>query len=335
MGKDEDPLPVNGAAYVGHVLDLIEAMWFRADTVDWPEFRHRHLAFAECNPGQAGVHDVVDGILAELNDGHSHLVRPSTGTAASPRQPPALVGELRDGVGYIEVPWFVGSPEFRAEEFAGRIQRTIADLDQARPYGWMVDLRRNAGGNMWPMLAGLGPLLGSGLIGSFIAQGRMIPWSYENGAACNGGNVLCRAAGQPHVMDEPIGRTAILIGPRTASAGEAVCIAFKGRPGTRFFGDPTAGQSTGNEALPLEDGAVLAIAAAVMVDRLGNSYGGRLMPDVPVPAPVADHDQEGAVPSALTWLNQVTDDSPVSLRWGPPTRVEVAGRSLRRSYERP
>ena len=25
----------------------------------------------------------------------------------------------------------------------------------------------------------------------------------------------------------------------------------------------------------------------------------------------------------------------VSLRWGPPTRVEVAGRSLRRSYERP
>ena len=299
---------MNGAAYVGHVLDCIETMWFCADTVDWSEFRHRHLALAARSPSQAEVHNIVDGILAELNDGHSHLVRPSAGTAASPRQPPSLVGELRDSVGYIEVPWFVGSPEFSAEEFAGRIQRTIADLERARPYGWMVDLRRNAGGNMWPMLAGLGPLLGSGLIGSFIAQGRIIPWSYENGAACNGGRVLCRAPGQSHVMDEPIGRTAILIGPRTASAGEAVCIAFKGRPGTRFFGDPTAGQSTGNEGVPLEDGAVLAIAAAVMVDRLGKSYGGRLMPDFPVPAPVGGQDQDGALASALAWLKQATDN---------------------------
>ena len=241
LRKDEGYSSVNGAAYVGHVLDCIETMWFRADTVDWSEFRHRHLALAARSPSQAEVHNIVDGILADLNDGHSHLVRPSAGTAASPRQPPSMVGELRDSVGYIEVPWFVGNPEFSAEEFAGRIQRTIADLERARPYGWMVDLRRNAGGNMWPMLAGLGPLLGSGLIGSFIAQGRIIPWSYENGAACNGGRVLCRAPGQSHVMDEPIGRTAILIGPRTASAGEAVCIAFKGRPGTRFFGDPTAG----------------------------------------------------------------------------------------------
>ena len=110
-GGDGDPLPVNGAAYVGHVLDLIEAMWFRADTVDWPEFPHRHLALAARSPGQAGVHDIVDSILAELNDGHSHFVRPSAGTAASPRQPPSLVGELRDGVGYIEVR---GSSEVRS-----------------------------------------------------------------------------------------------------------------------------------------------------------------------------------------------------------------------------
>lgn len=232
--ETKDQLSVNGAAYVGHVLDLVEALWLRADTIDWPDFRSRHFTLAARSAGQVGLHDIVDGILAELNDGHSHLVRPSAGSAATPRQPPPLVGAIRDGAGYIEVPWFVGSSEFSAEEFAGRIQRMIADLDRARPYGWIIDLRRNAGGNMWPMLAGLGPLLGSGSIGSFLAQGRVIGWSYGNGAACNGGRVLCRAVGEPHVLDEPIGRVAILIGPRTASAGEAVGIAFKGRPGNAF-----------------------------------------------------------------------------------------------------
>ena len=30
---------------------------------------------------------------------------------------------------------------------------------------WIVDLRGNYGGNIWPMIAGVGPVLGEGIIG--------------------------------------------------------------------------------------------------------------------------------------------------------------------------
>src|SRR5690348_5042975 len=44
--------------------------------------------------------------------------------------------------------------------FETNLQRIIGDLDRYHPDGWVVDLRGNVGGNMWPMLAGIGPLLG-------------------------------------------------------------------------------------------------------------------------------------------------------------------------------
>ena len=137
----------------------------------------------------------------------------------------------------------------------------------------------------------------------------MIGWSYEDGAACNGGHVLCRVAGKAHVLDKPVGRIAILIGPRTASAGEAVAIAFKGRRSVKLFGQPTAGQSTGNEAITLEDGAVLAIAAAVMVDRDGNHYGGQVLPDVTVPTPATLQDRDMTLVSAIDWIKQARAES--------------------------
>lgn len=38
----------------------------------------------------------------------------------------------------------------------------VADLDEQDPSGWIVDLRGNAGGNMFPMLTVVAPLLGNG-----------------------------------------------------------------------------------------------------------------------------------------------------------------------------
>ena len=47
-----------------------------------------------------------------------------------------------------------------------------------------MDLRDNGGGNMWPMIAGIGPLLGDGLYGHFVdADEQVVRWGYENGAS--------------------------------------------------------------------------------------------------------------------------------------------------------
>ncbi|MGV9658891.1 S41 family peptidase [Streptomyces koyangensis] len=55
---------------------------------------------------------------------------------------------------------------------------------------------------------------------------------------------------------------AVLTGPRTASAGEAVAIAFRERPDTRTFGDPTSGVPTANAPYPLSDGALVVLTTA-------------------------------------------------------------------------
>jgi C-terminal processing protease CtpA/Prc len=67
--------------------------------------------------------------------------------------------------------------------------------------------------------------------------------------------------------------TAVLIGGRTASSGEAVAIVFHGRDGVRFFGYPTAGLTTSNEPVHLSDGAMLALTMSVFADRTGTPFG--------------------------------------------------------------
>ena len=49
-----------------------------------------------------------------------------------------------------------------------QIQDQIKIMDHPYNIGWIVDLRGNGGGNMWPMLAGIGPILGEGIAGYFI-----------------------------------------------------------------------------------------------------------------------------------------------------------------------
>src|SRR5438094_6222254 len=65
---------------------------------------------------------------------------------------------------------------------------------------------------------------------------------------------------------------AVMLGPNTASSGEAIAIAFHGRPLTRSFGLPTAGVPTANQQYPLSDGAAINLTVAVDEDRNGNIF---------------------------------------------------------------
>lgn len=62
-----------------------------------------------------------------------------------------LISEKSRKYGFLVVPMFTqGDPT----NFATAIQSEIRRLLAQRPCGWIVDLRGNRGGNMWPMLAG-------------------------------------------------------------------------------------------------------------------------------------------------------------------------------------
>ncbi|WP_250969315.1 S41 family peptidase [Streptomyces sp. RKAG290] len=92
---------------------------------------------------------------------------------------------------------------------------------------------------------------------------------------------------------------AVLTGPVTASAAEAVTIAFRGRPRTRTFGKPTAGVPTANSSYPLSDGALVVLTVAREADRDGHLYDGPIAPDVDVPyTPGTDRVRD----AAADWL---------------------------------
>jgi C-terminal processing protease CtpA/Prc len=154
---------------------------------------------------------------------------------------------------------------------------------------------------MWPMIAGVGPLLGLGTAGHFVdADGRVSDWFIEDGRVGVDDFVLVET---PLTLElsTPLPTVAVLTDGRTASAGEAVAIAFRGRANARSFGSPTWGVSTANSAFPLSDGAVIVLTVATMADRSGTIYGGEVVPDVIVPdgeAPGVDP----ALAAATRWL---------------------------------
>lgn len=214
----------------------------------------------------------IKSLLRDLGDGHSFL-NSSDGVLEAERiskaeMEPATWRMLRPGIAVIHVPMFRGTEDALRRVFANSIRGALNSGIQAGAKGWIVDLSRNRGGNMWPMLDGLSPLLGTESLGAFrYRDGSSSPWILKGHEGITD---------VPDLRDAPV---AVVTSDRTASSGEAVAVAFRGRPLTRSFGTPTSGYSTSNTTYTLADGSRLYLTTAVFEDRNGNSYGGELVPD--------------------------------------------------------
>jgi carboxyl-terminal processing protease len=70
---------------------------------------------------------------------------------------------------------------------------------------------------MWPMIAGLGPILGEGLLGYFIGvTGAETAWSYRDGAAFSGNSAAQRVS-SPYRLRRERPRVAVLSDNAVAS----------------------------------------------------------------------------------------------------------------------
>ena len=106
------------------------------------------------------------------------------------------------------------------------------------------------------MLLSVGPILGSGRLIGFTDKKRVRVWvSYRSNTLFFSGDTDPAPARIPDFSPAPA--VAVLTGPHTASSGEAVAIAFRGRPHTRSFGATTAGATTSPNSYRLTDGATI------------------------------------------------------------------------------
>lgn len=275
-------------AYLIKALDIMERHSIKRHEIEWVAFRQETLEDGGDAQTPEETYEALRAALLRLGDNHSDFVPPPsqppagasapTGSGAPSRAEPSAV-TLVPGMGYVDVPAFSGGGS-AGDRHATTYHRLIEEVDGTQATcRWIVDLRGNTGGNMWPMLAGVGPILGDGIVGYFIDPDRVVlAWFYRGGDASLTEAVLASAE-MPYRLREPLVHVAVLTDSLTASAAEAVAIAFKGRPDTRSFGQPTFGVSTANSAFRLSDGALMILTISTMVDRDGTRYGQEVVPD--------------------------------------------------------
>lgn len=267
--------------------------------IDWPALEARSLTMIAGAKTPADTYPAIQAMLGTLGDMYSHLQPPApvrvadapsaVGTPPAPAMPSYA---LEDGrYARLALPGLSFDPKTEgwiATRYVAAIRDGLRAGDRAPLCGWIVGLRGNTGGNMWPMVNALAPPLGDGPYGSFVQGKEVAPWVREAGF------VTIRGAGAmgmgldaaPIAIRKGMLSVAVLIGPQTASSGEMTAMALIGRNGVRTFGAPSGGYVSANITKRMSDGAVLAIQSRWVRDRTGRDYRTSIMPDEPTPTPV-------------------------------------------------
>jgi len=333
-------------AYLEQALDLMQKDALHKKSIDWVDVRKETLAHANGAQTTFDTYPAIVFAFTQLQEHHSWLQLPDsmpadkrqaitaamtkitgksqTESKASPFFPQKEMQahiDRNDGnvFAHVAVPMCVGpysdweknGPYF--QEFADKLHRIVVDLQSQKPQGWIIDLRGNAGGNMWPMLAGIGIVIGEGDLGAFIsADEERVPWFYRAGKAgvrtTDRKEEISSEMNQPPFLFSELPWVAVLFDRGTGSSGEAVAISFAGRPRERSFGEHSAGFSTSNQMYPLADGASLFLCNGIEADRTGKLYPDGLDPDTQVPGTDTRpaEEKDAALLVAERWLAEQT-----------------------------
>lgn len=299
-GSDDESNSIAAQKYIDDVLSIMRQYAITRHEIDWTALE------SEVKSRGANANSIRDTYpalllaLELLGTNHSFINTPSGQTlyhsGLTCREQINLAVPTLSDIGYLRVDGFSGT-EAESIEYATSLQSMIAEQDNESIRGWIVDLRNNDGGNMWPMIAGIGPLLGEGTYGHFIDPDENISsWGYQAGSSIfNDTNVV--GVDSPHELSTSTPRIAVLSSRRTASSGEATLISFKQQDNVRIFGTDSCGLSTANSMFELSDGGEFFLTVSTMADREMVSYGHSVEVDEEVI-------QDESINRAVEWITQ-------------------------------
>ncbi len=247
--------------------------------------------FAHFNPVDEAT---FDRLIPLLNRSNEELGRVRTGL-------------LQKKYVYIQVPGFFATPDM-VDSLARTISDSLCQYAGIKARGVIVDLRMNKGGNLYPMLSGLGSLLGDGPIGGETGvDGQTLrSWVIQNGNFIQAGVPMSDIQ---HSCGTAFAKTPVVVltGPITISSGAMVAIAFKGRSKTRLIGEPTGeGYTTSNGWFQLGPRSALNLAGAFVSDRQGKVYDNNVTPDEIITGSphFGNLEKDAQVAAALKWLKK-------------------------------
>lgn len=297
------PGPVTGAArdYLDSAIEALRENHVNRDKVDWRALESEARRRSDGAETSAETYPAIRWLIAQLGEKHTTFEPPlplrDPNAPPKPRKArPQPEAKLADGrYGYLRATQFVGSRE-DGTGYAATLRDGISRLDAQGACGWIVDLRGNPGGNVWPMIDGLGALLGTPpfLVFDVPGQGRF-EVMFRDGVAYQKGGLRPYSVDNYTPLRNPEAPVAVLIDGETASSAEALAVAFAGRANVRSFGQPTADYITVNNPLDLADGAVIYMTVGWNADRSGKRYESAIEPDERV-------DVAAAPTKAAAWL---------------------------------
>ncbi len=301
-GTSEEKMSRAARKYLKEFFKVVEPQALDTEKIDWAKLKIMAQKIAAGAKTPADVHAAISYVLPRINT-HSFFMKPQLATRMAgtnlkegeidPNVEFATGHLINGAIAYLTVPEFGSGHVPTQRAYADSLQRLIASMDREETIGWVVDLRGNTGGNCWPMLAGVGPLIGEGICGYFMGRdgSNAQPWSYVDGKSVMNDFPITTTIN--YKLKRPASRIAVLTGPRTMSSGEVTTVAFKGLENVRSFGAPTGGYSTTNSSISLSDGGLVLLTVSVYGDRNKNGYGAEIAPDVLA---------EDALEEAVGWL---------------------------------
>jgi len=302
--------------YLSNVISLIRRKALYGTEVDWDQIEGMSYALANGAVRPSDTFLALKYVASKLGDeGHSRFFA-ETEFLNSFNQKVSQVSSsaklIDNGIGYINIPGFASVSASERHKFANSIADQINSLGKMHPFGWIVDLRENEGGAMWPMLAGLSSLIGDGKVGAFWSPSAApAEWKIKNGTVFLARSEQEEMQEYEDIHDKvPIPKNtpiAVLIGSNTISSGEAVAISFIGKENVKLFGEETAGYSTAVNIYRIAFGGCLLLTETIFSDRNGKIYGGKIRPDYSINSENPDdlEKKDEVIQAAINWLTKV------------------------------
>ncbi|NUQ24495.1 MAG: hypothetical protein HUU34_11135 [Saprospiraceae bacterium] len=215
---------------------------------------------------------------------------------------------LLDKVAYVRVPSCQVYNNQEINTFAQSLHDSIQAFSSQKVTGFIIDLRLNGGGNIYPMLSGLSSILGDRVVAyeTDIDDNIVRQWEINNGNFIIGGYQATQISINSEIdfQKKPV---VVLIGPVTKSSGSMTAIAFKGRQHTFFIGEPTAdGYTTSNGYFQFAPNLLLNFATNFVADRNKIIYKSSVNPDMVINS--GDNFEnlldDKKIQAAIQWLSE-------------------------------
>ena len=266
--------------YVKHCIRLMDKQALYAEGEAWETMKQQTLKQASQISSLEEAHSLIEEALKVSGGKHSTLIAPETRKSESVKEKAPEVKVLDEDILFIELPPHTMTSIVSDSLYIFTVFNFLKAHQDAK--GVIIDLRNNSGGNMYPMLAAVSPLIPDGIFIRFKGRSSNQPISLEYVEKSEG------VSSQKFKMPDTLPIT-LLTNEWTASSGEATLLAFRGLKNARTFGSPTAGYASANIPFQLSDGYTMVLTTSQDVARTGEVFcDDPIAPDVATETPLED-----------------------------------------------